>query len=122
MPWELKKEERPERNESRDDRDSTTSASKPQRPPPPTSASSTSSQRVHQSRSLGTPPPGKRARSSDLYRAQMRAAGLSPDRVVRRLVENGLDMRESLLGQVLEGGPSLHVNNRTNILFYFNIR
>lgn len=83
--------------------------------------------------SLNTPPPQKRIKSVDLYRAQH---GMSPDRPLspptmnhlrslsrdrdRDLLDRheeqslasrdrSLEMRESLLGQALEGGPTLIV-------------
>lgn len=82
--------------------------------------------------SLNTPPPQKRIKSADLYRAQH---GMSPDRPLspptmnhlrslsrdrdRDLLERrdeqslsrdrSLELRESLLGQALEGGPTLIV-------------
>lgn len=78
--------------------------------------------------SLNTPPPQKRIKSVDLYRAQH---GMSPDRPLspptmnhlrsidrdRELLERheeqsrdrSLELRESLLGQALEGGPTLIV-------------
>ncbi|XP_077295263.1 BTB/POZ-zinc finger protein abrupt isoform X2 [Arctopsyche grandis] len=52
-----------------------------------------------------SPPPSKRTRSSDLYNAQLR--NRSPDRAIN----NGLDLRDSLLSQALEGGPTSHLNN-----------
>lgn len=89
--------------------------------------------------SLNTPPPQKRIKSVDLYRAQH---GMSPDRPLspptlnhlrslsrdrdRDLLmdrhddeediqsrDRSLDLRESLLGQALEGGPTLIVPSAT---------
>jgi hypothetical protein len=89
------------------------------------------------------PPPQKRTKSSELYRRQH---GISPERTIRELAsltqhpltrerhrdrdrdnkeandrerrDRSLELRESLLGQALEGGPTLIVPTqvRENIL------
>lgn len=62
-------------------------------------------------RDSGSPPPLKRSRSSD----QPSRGGYSPERVRTPSRGNGAEMRESLLGQALEGGPTLHTNSTNQV-------
>lgn len=85
-----------------------------------------------------TPPPQKRIKSADLYRAQH---GLSPERISDRdgvLLhhsrdrerdrsrsidsrsdrDRSMELRDSLLGQALEGGPTLVVPQVNKMIYY----
>lgn len=71
-----------------------------------------------------SPPPAKRSRSADHP-----GRNFSPDRprsprsIKRESERDASELRDSLLGQALEGGPTIHVNstNQVNILFIFII-
>lgn len=52
-----------------------------------------------------SPPPSKRSRSQE--NANERDGTFTPDRALSPSRGNG-DMQESLLGQALEGGPTIH--------------
>ncbi|GLV42498.1 abrupt [Carabus blaptoides fortunei] len=54
----------------------------------------------------GSPPPLKRSRSSENP-----SRCYSPDRARSPSRGNGAELRESLLGQALEGGPTIHTNS-----------
>lgn len=59
-----------------------------------------------------TPPPPKRSRSSE----RPQRSAFSPERRRSPSRGNGIaDMRESLLGQALEGGPTLHTNSNNQV-------
>lgn len=58
-----------------------------------------------------SPPPNKRSRSTERL-----PRSYSPDRRRSPSRGNGIaDMRESLLGQALEGGPTIHTNSNNQV-------
>lgn len=68
-----------------------------------------------------SPPPAKRSRSQE---HPSRTGYGSPERGRSPISRHGngpADMRESLLGQALEGGPTIHTNSTNQVCFGVNI-